>query len=106
MKLVRTLACGVAIVMVIGFVSGGWTTAGATQNTADEAALAARAAICVAQFMKDPTHQDALKTLKETSAWERAVFIEKGGWGKTPGEAQTNYAVSRACANGLEMLTK
>ena len=106
MKLVRTLACGAAIVMVIGFVSGGWTTAGATQNTADEAVLAARAAICVAQFMKIPSHEDALKTLKGTSAWDRDAFIEKGGWGKMPGEAQANYAVSRACANGLEVLVK
>ena len=106
MKLVWTLACGAAIAIVIGFVWGGWTTASATQNNADEAVLAARAAICVAQFMKNPSHEDTLKSLKETGAWDRAVFIEKGGWDKMPGETQANYAVSRACANGLEVLTK
>jgi len=106
MKLVWTLACGAAIAIIIGFVWGGWTTAGATQNQADEAVLATRAAICVAHLMKNPRHQDALKTLKETSSWERAAFIEKGGWDKMPGETPANYAVSRACANGLEMLTK
>jgi len=106
MRLVWTLACGAAIAIGIGFVWGGWATAGTTQNNADDAVLATRAAICVAQFMKDPGHQDALKTLKETSSWERAVFIEKGGWDKMPGETQATHAVSRACTDGLEMLIK
>ena len=106
MKLVWTLACGAAIAMIIGFVWGGWTTAATTQNTTDEAVLATRSAICVAQLMKNPRHQDALKTLKETNSWERAAFIEKGGWDKMPGETRANYAVSRACADGLELLIK
>jgi len=106
MRLVWTLACGAAIAIVIGFVWGGWTTAGATQNQADEAVLAARAAICVAQFMKNPSHEDTLKTFKETSSWERVAFIEKGGWDKMPGETQANSTVSRACADGLDILTK
>ena len=103
MKLVWTLACGAAIAIVIGFVWGGWTTAGTPQNNADEATPAA---ICVAQFIKDPRHQDTLKTLKETSSLEGAAFIEKGGWGKMPGETQANYATSRVCADGLEILIK
>jgi hypothetical protein len=106
MKSVWALIVGAIITIVIGFMWGGWTTASATQNTADEAVLAARAAICVAQFMKNPSHQDTLKTFKETSSWERAAFLEKAGWDKMSGETQANYAVSRACANGLEVLTK
>ena len=106
MRLVWTLARVAAIAIVIGFVWGGWATAGTPQNSADEAVLATRAAICVAQLMKNPRHQDALKTLKETSSWERAAFIEKGGWDKRPGETPANYAVNRACADGLELLIK
>jgi hypothetical protein len=34
----------------------------------------------------------------------RAKFIEKGGWDKMPGQEKTGYLVSRACADGLELL--
>ena len=104
MKLVWALIGGAVITMVIGFMWGGWATASATQQRADEAVLATRAAICVAQFMNQPNQQDKLKALKETSSWERAAFIEKGGWDKMPGDKAANYAVSRACADGLESL--
>jgi hypothetical protein len=43
---------GAVIAMIIGFVWGGWTTERTTQRMGEEAVLAARAAICVAQFMK------------------------------------------------------
>ncbi|MGH2361381.1 MAG: GlsB/YeaQ/YmgE family stress response membrane protein, partial [bacterium] len=80
------LACGATIAIIVGFAWGGWTTAGATRQRTDEAVLATRAAICVAQFMKDPSHQQRLKELKATSSWERAAYIEKGGWDRMPGE--------------------
>ena len=37
---------------------------------------------------------------------ERSAFIEKGGWDKMPGEQKPSFDVSRACADGLEYLTK
>jgi hypothetical protein len=91
---------GAVIAVIIGFAWGGWQTRG----MAEEEALAARAAICVAQFMKQPDAQGKLKELKEVSSWDRASFIEKGGWDKMPGEAEAGYTVSRACAAGLELL--
>ncbi len=69
-----------------------------------EAVLATRAAICVAQFMKQPNAQEKLKELKAINSWERAAFIEKGGWDKMPGEALASTTVSEACAKGLELL--
>ena len=72
----------------------------------DEAVLAARAAICVAQFMKDPNHQEKLQELEKVSSYQRSTFIEKGGWDKMPGEQKANSTVSQACASGLEYLTK
>jgi hypothetical protein len=30
----------------------------------------------------------------------------KGGWDKMPGQDKADYAVARACADGLELLTK
>ncbi len=95
---------GAVIAIIVGFAWGGWSTRGGAQQTTEAAVLTTRAAICVAQFMKQPNAQEKLKELKDISSWERATFIEKGGWDKMPGEAQASYTVSRACADGLDLL--
>ena len=113
------LVCGAVIAMIIGFAWGGWTTSGATQTMTKEAVLASQAAICVAQFMKEPNHEKKLKELGEVStgglagaqgAEEQkgriAQVIKKGGWDQMPGQAKAGYAVARACADGLELLIK
>jgi hypothetical protein len=100
------LICGAVIAMIIGFAWGGWSTKGSTQKTSDAAVLASQAAICVAQFMKQPNHEEKLKALEEVSGWQRAEAIEKGGWDRMPGQEKADYAVARACADGLELLMK
>lgn len=95
---------GAVIAIIVGFAWGGWTTGGSSRRLSGEAVLATQAAICVAQFMKQPNAQEKLKELKEISSWERATFIQKGGWDKMPGEKEANQTVSRACADGLELL--
>src|SRR6266511_4671777 len=100
------LICGAVIAMILGFAWGGWTTRSTTQRMGEEAVLAARAAICVAQFMKDPTHQEQLQALGKLSSYQRSTFIEKGGWDKMPGEEKAGFSVARACADGLEVLMK
>ncbi len=100
------LICGAIIAMIIGFAWGGWTTGGTSRQRTEEAVLATRAAICVAQFIKDPNYKENLKALKAVDSYERSTFIEKGGWDKMPGEQKANSTVSRACADGLEYLTK
>jgi hypothetical protein len=90
--------------MVVGFVWGGWTTAGTAQTMTQEALLASRAAICVAQFMKQPNHEEKLKEFMEINSWRRAEFIEKGGWDKMPGQEEASHAVAQACTDGLELL--
>jgi hypothetical protein len=57
------LICGAIIATILGFAWGGWTTRGTTQRMGEEAVLAARAAICVAQFMKDPNYQEHLQVI-------------------------------------------
>ena len=52
----------------------------------EEAVLASQAAICVAQFMKEPNHKEKLKELEKESSWERAKFIEKGAGIKCSGK--------------------
>jgi len=100
------LVVGAVIAMIIGFAWGGWTTSGTTKTMTEEAVLASQAAICVAQFMKDPNHEEKLKELGELDSWKRAEYIEKGGWDKMPGQKEADYAVSRACSDGLEVLIK
>ena len=95
---------GAVIAMIIGFAWGGWTTSGTTKTMSEEAVLASQAAICVAQFIKDPNHKEKLKELKGLSYWTRAEFIEKGGWDIMPGQEKGGYTVARACAWGLELL--
>ena len=98
------LIVGAVIAMIIGFAWGGWTTAGKTETMTEEAVLASQAAICVAQFMKQPDHKEKLKELGALSTWKRPEFIEKEGWDKMPGQEKADYSVSRACADGLELL--
>jgi len=100
------LIVGAVIVMIIGFAWGGWSTSGTTKTMTEEAVLASQAAICVAQFMKQPNHEEKLKELGELDSWKRPEFIEKGGWDKMPGQKKADYAVSRACADGLDLLIK
>lgn len=98
------LVLGAAGAMIIGFNWGGWTTRGTSQQTTEAAVLATRAAICVAQFTKGPNDQKRLTDLKAVNSWERATFIENGGWDKMPGEQAADASVSRACADGLGVL--
>jgi hypothetical protein len=84
----------------------GWTTARTTRQMSAAAVLAARATICVAQFMKEPNHEEQLQAFGKLSSYQRSTFIEQGGWDKMPGEEQAGYAIARACADGLEVLLK
>ena len=100
------LIFGGVIAMIIGFGWGGWTTAATTKTMTADAVLASQAAICVAQFIKQPIHEEKLKEIEELNSWKRAEYIEKGGWDKMPGQEKADYGVSRACADGLELLIK
>jgi hypothetical protein len=103
---VWSLIFGAVIAMIVGFAWGGWTTAATTQKMSDKAVLASQAAICVAQFMKQSDHEEKLKELGDISSYQRSNFIEKGGWDKMPGQEKADYGVSRACADGIDLLIK
>jgi hypothetical protein len=98
------LIFGAVIAMIIGFGWGGWSTFGTTKTMTKEAVLASQAAICVAQFVKEPNHKEKLKEFEKVRHWYKAEFIEKGGWDKMPGEEKAGSTVAQACAKGLELL--
>jgi hypothetical protein len=97
---------GAVIAMIIGFAWGGWTTSSTSQTKSDEAVLASQAAICVAQFIKEPKSQDMLKEFETIESYKRSEFIQKGGWDKMPGEKESNSRVAYACVTGIEALIK
>ena len=100
------LILGAVIAMIVGFAWGGWTTAHGAQTMSEEAVLASHSAICVAQFMMQPDHEETLKEFEKLSTWDRAKFVEKGGWDKMPGQQESDHGVARACSSGLALLIK
>ncbi len=100
------LVSGAVVAIVIGFTLGGWSTAGATQKISDDAVLASQSAICVAQFLKDPTSKEKMKDFAGLDSWKRSEYIEKGGWDKMPGQETAGTSVSQGCATGIEALIK
>jgi hypothetical protein len=72
----------------------------------DDAVMASRAAICVAQFMKAPDHKAKIKELQGTESYQRSELIEKGGWDRMPGEEKAAWGVAGACVAGLEPVIK
>ena len=100
------LIFGAVIAMIVGFAWGGWTTSSKTETMTEDALLASQSAICVAQFMKTPNHEEKLKEFEKVNQWERFKFIEEGGWDKMPGQEKADHGVARACADGIELLIK
>jgi hypothetical protein len=98
--------CGAIVAMIIGFAWGGWVTAGTNQKMSGEAVLASQAAICVAQYVKEPNSQEKLKKYEAVESYKRYEFIEKGGWDKMPGQKEASTGVSGACVAGLDVLVK
>jgi hypothetical protein len=97
---------GAVIAMIVGFAWGGWTTSSSANAATAKAVVSSQAAICVAQFVKQPNHEAKLKEFGEVSSWTRGEFVEKGGWDKMPGQEKADPEVARACAEGLDLLAK
>ena len=100
-------SCAGAIVLtiVVGFVWGGWTTAGSAQEMADTAAKEATnslvASICVENYSNSPDFADHLASLKDASSWERSDMIEAGGWVTLAGMQEPYDNAARLCARQL-----
>ena len=95
---------GAVIAIILGFVWGGWTTAGTAQAMSKDAVLSSQSAICAAQYMKQPNADAKLKELGGVGSWSRPEIIEKGGWDRMPGQEKADYGVAKACADRLDLL--
>jgi hypothetical protein len=103
------LVCGGIIVMLIGFNWGGWTTSSTTKAMSEKAVVASKAAICVAQFIKDPNYKENLKAFEKLDSYgmkNTSDYVRKFGWDKMPGEKEADHDVAAACAQGIELIIK
>ena len=102
------LILGAVLAVVVGLNGPGKLLV--TQNDAErqvnQALLRARAAICVAQFQREPTYKQRLKEFKALNFLERDSYIEKGGWDKMPGEEKASNGVNRVCGDRLADLVE
>ena len=100
--LLQGVALGAFATLGIGFSWGGFmlgsTAKTLADSTADSAVVAAMAPICVDQFQHSADAANNLTALQETSAYEQAAYIEKGGWATMPGSKAADSGVSQACA--------
>jgi len=103
------LICGAVVTMVIGFAWGGWTISSTTKAKSDAAVLVSKAAICVAQFIKDPNDEEKLKEFEKLDDYGKnntSDYVRKFGWDKMPGEEKADPDVAEACAEGIKVLIK
>ena len=92
--------------MNVGFNWGGWTTSGTARRMSENAVLANRAAIRVAQFMEAPNPEDNARKFRETKNYMRTGFIDSGSWDRMPGEVKASWHVSSPCVAGIETQLK
>ena len=96
---------GAVALAIVGFGWGGWVTGGAAETMAKKqaksATVAALAPICAAKFQADTSFEAKMSELNETRAYQRAAFIEKGGWATMPGSEKGDRDVAKACADML-----
>ncbi len=95
----------VAGTMLVGFMWGGWVTAGTARSMAADAASTAKAQLaavyCVDRFDKSADAAGQLVSLKKTGTWEQSDFIVKGGWVTPPGSKEAVDGAADLCAKQL-----
>ncbi|MDH3664211.1 MAG: hypothetical protein OEU92_30060 [Alphaproteobacteria bacterium] len=99
---------GAVALAIVGFGWGGWVTGGTADEMAEDragtAVVAALAPICVAQFQQQSGFDGRLSELSEIRSFQRATYIEDGGWSTMPGSEAGNKDVARACAEMISEL--
>jgi hypothetical protein len=100
---------GAVALAIVGFTWGGWVTGGSADQLAKKeaeiAVVKVLAPICVDNFQQQPDAAANLVTLKATSSYQQAAFIEKGGWATMVGSENAQPGTAKACAEMLNKLT-
>jgi hypothetical protein len=110
-KVLLAWCCILSIIatVVVGFVAGGWVTAGTAAAMADKAGDQASAKlaaeVCIAQFNRNPDAQAQLAALTKLDSWDRGGFVTKGGWATLPGSKDPVSGAADLCAQRLTSTT-
>ncbi len=93
----------------LGFAWGGWTTAGAAQdmaqNFADDEVVLAMVPVCLNAAAADPDRAEKLATILDaTTASNRRSAMMATGWATFPGSETPNRDLAVACVEGLELV--
>jgi hypothetical protein len=100
-RLLQGIAFGAVASMMIGFIWGGWVTAGTARSMTAMAETSGRMSvlvpICVAQFT---AADGAVAKFKAAGSYSRDSII--GEYVKTVAATSMDYSLARACAAGVE----
>jgi hypothetical protein len=95
-------AVGAIVSTFAGFTFGGWLTSSKAdsiaQSKVSKAVVAELAPVCADRFNRSGDKLAKLSELKGKNEWDRAVFIQEGGWAKSSGSNEASRGVARACA--------
>lgn len=102
------VAGGIAVA-VVGFMWGGWVTAGSADARVLSASNTGRtdlaAAICVQNFLNDDGARENLAEIKQfASSSQQRTFIEAGGWAAMPDSEAVARPTATLCARMLSGL--
>lgn len=100
------LFVGLAIPPAIGFGTGLWMSKDKSDQRVNEAVLNTKTGICLAQFSQAPNYLERLKVYKSLDYSAKIVFLEKGGWGRMPGEDKAVDSVRDACGNKIDAMAQ
>jgi hypothetical protein len=100
-RFLQGIAFGAVAAMTIGFIWGGWVTAGTARSMTAMAETSGRMSvlvpICVAQFT---AADGAVAKFKAAGSYSRDGII--GEYVKTVAATSMDYSLARACAAGVE----
>ena len=99
---------GAIVVIIIGFVWGGWVIQSTSERLGAErveaALVSALTPICVDRAVEEPARFDELAEI--TSAFERRRFVEQAGWATPPDSNTPNRGIATACAAALDVAAR
>ena len=96
---------GAAILAVVGFNWGGWTTAGAASDLARKQAVAAIVEVltpyCLERAASDPNATILMAEFAAASGSSKLSVVEKAGWATPLGAESPHRELARACQLAL-----
>ncbi len=99
---------GAIIVIIIGFVWGGWVIQSTAERLGAErvnaALVSALTPICVDRAVEEPERFDELAEV--TSPFARRSFVEEAGWATPPDSDSPHRGLATACAAALDVVAR